>query len=156
MRASKLRLPDNTAAATTIVFNDGLLDRRRERTGIADARRATVTDEIEAELVEIRLQTGLVQIIADDARAGRERSLDDRVHRQTAFDRLPGEQPGGQHHAGIRRVGAAGDGCNQNRAVANFTFQRPSSRRDVIGRRMIVRHFGFRLRIGILQPRFLG
>ena len=47
-----------------IVFDDGLLDRRGERAGIADARGAAVADEIEAELVEIRLQSGLVQIIA--------------------------------------------------------------------------------------------
>ena len=43
-----------------------------ERTGVADAGGAAVADGIEAELVEILLQTGFVQVIGHDARAGRE------------------------------------------------------------------------------------
>ena len=72
-----------------------------QRAGIADARRATVADEVEAELVEIRLQAGLVQIIGDDARTGRERRLDGGVHAEAAFDGLLREQTGGEHDAGI-------------------------------------------------------
>ena len=55
-----------------IVFHDRVFDGWMQWAGIADTRCAAVADEIEAELVEIRLQTGLGQIIADDARAGRE------------------------------------------------------------------------------------
>ena len=43
-----------------IVIVDRLLDLRMERPGIADAGRATVTDEIESELIEICLQSGLL------------------------------------------------------------------------------------------------
>ena len=62
-----------------IVFVDRLLDLRMERPGVADAGRATVTDDVEAELIEIRLQSGLVRVIGDDARARRERSLHRRI-----------------------------------------------------------------------------
>ena len=75
-----------------IVLDDGVLDRRGQRAGIADAGRAAVADEVEAELVEIRLQAGLVQIIGDDARAGRERGLDQRIDLQAALDGLLREQ----------------------------------------------------------------
>ena len=47
-----------------IVLDNRVLDGRMQRAGIADAGRAAVADEVEAELVEIRLQAGLVQIIA--------------------------------------------------------------------------------------------
>ena len=43
-----------------IVFVDRFLDLRMQRTGVADAGRAAVTDNIEAKLIEIRLQPGLV------------------------------------------------------------------------------------------------
>ena len=84
-----------------IIFHHGILDRRMQRTGIADARRAAVADEVETEFVEERLQTGLVQIIGDDARAGRERRLDGGIDRESALDGLFREQTGGQHDARI-------------------------------------------------------
>ncbi len=87
-RASKLRLPESTAAATRSFFDDGLLDRRGQRAGVADAGGAAVADQVEAELVQVGLQAGLVQIIGHDARAGRERGLDQRIGlqpRSTAF-----------------------------------------------------------------------
>ncbi len=40
-----------------------------QRTAVADARRAAVADEVEAELVEIRLQAGLGEVLGDDLRA---------------------------------------------------------------------------------------
>ena len=47
-----------------IIVVDRLGILRRQRTGIADAGRAAEADEIEAELVEIFLQSGLVEIFA--------------------------------------------------------------------------------------------
>ena len=41
-----------------IMFADGFGDRLRKRAGIADTGGAAITDEIEAELVELLLQTG--------------------------------------------------------------------------------------------------
>ena len=64
-----------------IEFVDRFFDPRVERTGVADAGGAAVADDVEAELVEIGLQPGFVQVIGDDARAGRERSLDRRIDR---------------------------------------------------------------------------
>ena len=46
-----------------IVVADGLLNFRMERAGVSDAGGATVADNIEAELIEVRLQAGLVQVI---------------------------------------------------------------------------------------------
>ena len=58
------------AGGDEIVFHDGFLDRPGQRTGVADAGRAAVADEIEAQRVEIALQAGLVEVIGDDARPG--------------------------------------------------------------------------------------
>ena len=52
-----------------------------KRPGVADAGGAAVADDVEAELIEICLQPGLLQIIGDDARARRERSLHRRIDR---------------------------------------------------------------------------
>src|SRR5689334_8225907 len=69
-----------------VAFGNRLLDRRIERTRVADAGSATVTDEIETELVQIWLQASAFEIIRDDARTGRERVLNLRTHRQPMFD----------------------------------------------------------------------
>ena len=44
-----------------IVFGNGFINRRGQRAGIANAGGAAVADEIEAELVEVWLQAGLVR-----------------------------------------------------------------------------------------------
>ena len=60
-----------------------------QRPAVADARRAAVADQIEAELVEIRLEARLSQILGHDFRAGREAGLHPRLTcdspRSTAF-----------------------------------------------------------------------
>ena len=58
---------------------DRRADRLGQRTGVADARRAAVADELEAELVEILLHAGLTQIVGHDLRARRERRLHPRL-----------------------------------------------------------------------------
>ena len=50
-----------------------------QRAAVADARRAAVADEVEAELIEIRLQAGLAQVLGDDLRARRQAGLDPRL-----------------------------------------------------------------------------
>ena len=87
------------AGGDEIVLGDGLVDDRIERAGIADAGGAAVADDLEAELVEVGLQAGLVEVIGDDAGAGRERGLHRGIDRQAALDRLLGEQAGGEHDA---------------------------------------------------------
>jgi hypothetical protein len=48
-----------------IEFADRLFDLRMKRTGIPDARRAAITDDIESELVEIFLQAGFLEVIGN-------------------------------------------------------------------------------------------
>ena len=59
------------AGGNEIVLGDGFFQSGMKRTGIADACRAAVADGLKAEFVEVRLKTGLVEVIGDDARAGR-------------------------------------------------------------------------------------
>ena len=56
MRASKLRLPESTARADEVVGHDRVVDLGREIAGVADARRAAVGRDREAELLEIGQQ----------------------------------------------------------------------------------------------------
>src|SRR6266446_999991 len=93
-----------------------------QRSGIADASRATVTDEIKAELIEIFLQPGFLKIIGDHARAGCERSFYCGIDTQPAFDRFLCEQAGREHYAGVARVCATGDRCDQDGAVTDMAL----------------------------------
>ncbi len=85
--------------------------------GVADAGGAAVADDVEAELFEIGQQAGFLVVVGDDAGAGREGGLDPRRNGEAFFDGLFGEDAGGDHHGGIRCVGAAGDGGDDDRAV---------------------------------------
>jgi hypothetical protein len=105
MRPSKLRLPDRTPAAirplSLIVLEIGAI----ERAGIADAGRAAEADEIEADPVELLLQTGILQIFGDHLATGRQRGLHPRLLFQAEFVGLPGDETGADQH---RRVGGVG------------------------------------------------
>ena len=93
-----------------------------ERPGIADAGGATVTDEIESELIEIFLQPGLVEIIGNDARTWRERSFHRRIDAQSTLDRFFREQTRGEHHARIAGVRATRDRRDQHTAVSDLAL----------------------------------
>ena len=93
-RASKFRLPESTLRGNQIVLSDDLFDGRIEWTGISDAGRAAVTDEIKAELIQVGLQSGLFQILSHDSRTGCQRVLNRRTNGQPMLDRLLGQQPG--------------------------------------------------------------
>src|SRR5262249_24994753 len=54
----KIPISRKNRSCNQIVFMDRLLDIWMQRSRVADASRATVTDEIESELVEICLQSG--------------------------------------------------------------------------------------------------
>ena len=103
-----------------VVVVDGLGNLRRQRTGIADAGGAADGDEVVAELVEVLLQAGLVEILGDHLRAGRERGLHPRLDREALGHRLAGEQAGADHHARVRGVGAGGDRGDHHVAVAEI------------------------------------
>ena len=53
-----------------IKLADRLLDLGMQRARVADARRATVTNDIETQLVEIGLQPGFREVVSYDARPG--------------------------------------------------------------------------------------
>ena len=103
-----------------IVLHHGLLDRRRERARVADAGRAAITHRLEAELVEVGRETGLVEVVGDDAGPGRKRGLDHRVHAQAFLDGLLGQQASREHDARVGGVGAAGDRGDQHGAVTDL------------------------------------
>src|ERR1043165_9658927 len=82
-----------------------LLDRRIEWSGVSDTRRAAVTDKIEAQFVQILLETGSFEIFGNNSRSRRKRIFDFRTARQSFLDRLFRKQSGSKHHTRVGRVG---------------------------------------------------
>src|SRR6185369_6289746 len=117
----KISISRENGSRDEIVFVDRLLDVGMQRSRVADASRATVPDEIESELVEILLQSGLFQVIGNNARSGRERRFHSRIDTQTALDCFFGQQSSCNHDTRIARVCAAGYRGDQDAAVANVS-----------------------------------
>src|SRR5687768_5641388 len=108
-----------------VVILDLLLDLRRcERTGITDADRAAKADQVETESLEIRRESGSLEIARYDTRARCERRLHVRLDREAALDRLFREKTSGDHDGRIRRVRAARDRGDDHRAVAHQKIAR--------------------------------
>ena len=99
-------------------------DRLRQRPGVADAGRAAVADGVEAELLEVLRQPGLVVVLGHDLRAGREARLHPRLAREAALDRLLREQAGADHHLRVRRVRAGRDRGDHDAAVLELVVRR--------------------------------
>ncbi len=99
---------------------DGRGDLIGQRAGVADAGRAAVADEVEAERLERLGQPGAVEVLGDDLRAGRERGLDPRLGAQAARERVAGEDAGADHHRRVGGVGAAGDRRDHDVAVVEL------------------------------------
>src|SRR5262249_28739564 len=59
-----------------IVLSDQLFKVRIEWTRIADAGRATIADQVEPKLIQIRLQTGFLEILSHHSRTRSQRGLD--------------------------------------------------------------------------------
>ena len=120
MRASKLRLPDSTAAQTRSFFTIASLMLRVEVAGVADAGRAAVAGDVEAELLEVRQQARLVRYSVTMREPGASEVLMCGLTVRPALDRLLREQAGGEQHARVGGVGAGGDGGDQHVAVADL------------------------------------
>ncbi len=103
-------------------------DRLRQRAGVADARRAAVADEVEAELLQVRRHARLVQVVGHHL-ASRARGcvFTHGFVRQPALDGVLRQQPGGEHHRRVRRVRAARDRRDHDRAVRQRERLRRSS-----------------------------
>ncbi len=95
-----------------------------QRAGVADAGRAAEADDLEPELVEIRLEPRAGEIIAHHARTGGERSLHGGIDMQPAFHGPPGHQPGGDHDARVAGVRAARDRGDEHAPVADLRVAR--------------------------------
>ena len=113
--------------------------------GVPDAGRAAKPDKVETDLVEVSLQPGLFEIGGNDLRARRERCLDPRAWSSTPFARIARQQSGGDQHARVRRVGAAGNGGDHDIAVAEVEI--------VVGHRMAAAEFGHGALVLILERR---
>ena len=75
-----------------VVFLDRLGDRGRQRARVADAGRAAVADQVEAELVEVRVEPGVLEVVGDDLRAGSQAGLDPGLGLEPVLDGLLGQQ----------------------------------------------------------------
>ena len=100
-----------------VLLVDGLADLGDERPGVADAGGAAVADQVEAELVEVRRQAGLLVVVGDHLRAGRERGLDPRLALEALLDGVLGQQRGADHDRRVGGVGARRDRGDRDRAV---------------------------------------
>ncbi len=96
---------------------DGLADGLRQRPGVADAGGAAVAHKVEAEGVQLALQAGGLQIVRHHLRSRCQRRLDPRLDREPQSVGVARQQPGGHQHAGVRRIGATGDGGDDDIAV---------------------------------------
>ena len=83
------------------VLVDAVRHFSRQRAGIADAGRAAKAHDVEPELVEVLLQAGIGEVLANHLRARRKRGLHPRLHHQALGDRLAGEQAGADQNAGV-------------------------------------------------------
>jgi len=124
--------------AHQVVAGDGVVELGREVARVANAGGAAVTRQRKTQLFQIRQQAGLREVFSDDARAGRQRCLDVGLDLEAGFHRLLGQQTGGQHHARVAGIGAAGDGGNQHIAIAHGDIART--------RRLLRWHLGVRCR----------
>ena len=77
----EIAVPGKNGRSHKIVFRNRLFDLGMERAGIADAGRAAVANDVEAEPIELILEAGLLQVIGNDTGAGREGGFDRRVDR---------------------------------------------------------------------------
>ena len=109
IRPSKLRLPDSTEHTVRSCPVTAALDLRDQRAGVSDAGGAAVTDQVEAELLEVRGEPGPVVVVGDDAGPGRERGLHPGLAGQAPLHGVLGQQRRADHHRRIGGVGARRD-----------------------------------------------
>ena len=89
----------------------------RQRAAVADARRASVADEVEAEGIEVGIETGLREIVRHDFRSRRQARLDPRFAGEALLHGLLRHEAGADHDARVRRVRAARDRGDDDRPV---------------------------------------
>ena len=100
-----------------IAFLDRLGNRLRQWAAVPDAGSAAKPDHVEAKRFQVREQSGFLQILRDDPRAGRKARLDVRLDLEPPFHCFLGDQTGGDDHRRVGGIGAARDRGNDHRAV---------------------------------------
>src|SRR5262249_27360634 len=91
-----------------------------ERTAVADAGRAAVANDVEADLLHVLEQAGLTVVLGHHQRAGGERRLHVRRNLEALLDRLLRDEAGAEHDRRVRSVRAAGNGGDDHRTVADL------------------------------------
>ena len=99
---------------------DGLADLGDQRAGVADARRAPVSHQVEAQLLQVRREAGPLVVVHDHLRTGRERRLDPRLAGHALVDGVLGQQRGTEHHRRVGGVRARRDGRDGDGAVVEL------------------------------------
>ena len=99
-------------------------DRLVERARVADAGRAAVAGQGEAERREGSGEAGALQVGGHRLGAGRQRRLHGRRDPQAPRDRVPGQEAGPDHDGRVRGVRARGDRGDDDRAVADGARRR--------------------------------
>ena len=115
-----------------VVGLDGLGDFGVQRAGVADAGGAAIAHDVEAKLLQVRGQAGLLVVVGDYLGAGSHGGLDPRLGGQALVDGVAGQQRGSQHHRRVGRVGAGRDRRDGHRAVVQLELA-AVFRRDVDG-----------------------
>ena len=147
MRPSKLRLPDSTDTAARSCALHGRRDLARQRPGVADARRAAVADEVEAERLEVVGQAGAwSRYSVTTFEPGASDVLTHGFARQAARDGVARQQARGEHHRRVGGVRAARDRGDHDvrRGRARSACRRRASTSTVVstrcgdGRRVLV------------------
>src|SRR5688572_11143258 len=96
---------------------DGLRDRLRQRSAVADAGRATVAHHMKLERLERRQEPRVFEVARDDLRPRSQARLDPRLWQETALDGLLRQQPGADQDMGVRSVRAGRDRSDDDIAV---------------------------------------
>ena len=103
-----------------VSFLDGVDRGVWQRTGVADAGRAAVAHQVEADGIQVWPQSGVLQVVGHDLGARRQGGLYVGLDLEAALDRFLGYQAGADHDAGVGRVGAARDGGNGHVPVSHL------------------------------------
>ena len=94
-----------------------------QRPAISDTRRTAITHRVKTQLLQIRRQTRLIEIIRHHARTRRQTRLHMCVNLQPLFHRLLRQQAGSHHHRGIARIGTTRNRRNHHRPVPELAIR---------------------------------
>src|SRR5690606_5429077 len=108
------------AGGDDVAFLDRFDHRFRQRSGVPYAGRAPVPDDVEADLLQVGHEPGVVVVLSDDLGSGREARLHPGLGPHAPLGRLLRHQPRREHHGGVAGVGAGRDGGDDDVAVSQF------------------------------------